>query len=111
MKRAPSIKQLNSALGLMPGQAEQIRGLIHGTYGKRCAQVAMKLIAELIPGSFGCETISGTEQEEAGWPIAEYVNMGDTYYMTILYNYQEGTFSLTTMGDFVEQYSDKYGIE
>ena len=35
---------------------------------------------------------------------AEYVNMGDTYNTTILYNRHTGTFNLTSWGDFVERH-------
>jgi hypothetical protein len=37
-------------------------------------------------------------------PLAEYVNSGDTYSPTVLYDYSEGKFYLTTYGDWVEKY-------
>ena len=41
---------------------------------------------------------------------AVYVNMGDTYDATILYDTVKGKFYVTTMGDFVEARSEEYEI-
>ena len=41
---------------------------------------------------------------------ALYVNMGDTYASTILYDTVKGKFYITTFGDFVEKNERKYGI-
>jgi hypothetical protein len=35
--------------------------------------------------------------------LAEYVNMGDTYACTVLYNYRTQTYQITSWGDFVER--------
>lgn len=42
--------------------------------------------------------------------VALYVNTGDTYEPTILYDTVAGEFGITTMGDFVEVMSDEYEI-
>lgn len=60
----------------------------------------------------GIEAIRGGGEWDSyyGDSVALYVNTGDTYNPTILYDTVRGKLELTTMGDFVERYSDKYGI-
>ena len=36
--------------------------------------------------------------------VASYVNMGDTYVATILYDIEKGEFFVTSWGDWVEEY-------
>jgi hypothetical protein len=43
--------------------------------------------------------------------VALYVNMGDTYTATLLYETDTGRFLVTTFGDWVEHNTKKYGIE
>jgi hypothetical protein len=43
------------------------------------------------------------EKSGMGKVVAEYVNMGDTYNATILYNVKSQNFYVTTWGDFVER--------
>lgn len=42
--------------------------------------------------------------------VALYVNMGDTYSATLLYETDKRRFLLTTWGDWVERNQKKYGI-
>lgn len=42
--------------------------------------------------------------------VAIYVNMGDTYVRTILYNVVERKFEVTSWGDWVEKYNEEYTI-
>lgn len=43
--------------------------------------------------------------------VALYVNMGDSYSGTLLFNTVTKKFSLTTWGDFVAENEKRYGIE
>lgn len=42
--------------------------------------------------------------------VALYVNMGDTYNLTLLYDTDRGKFYVTTMGDWVEKNDKRYAI-
>ncbi len=42
---------------------------------------------------------------------ALYVNMGDTYDQTVLYDAIVGKYRITSLGNFIEKYGDRYGIE
>jgi hypothetical protein len=55
-------------------------------------------------GGFGTEVINGRYVDDYHQDIqAEYVNMGDTYDITILLDHETGRYILTTMGDWVER--------
>jgi hypothetical protein len=68
------------------------------------------LVAELLEEAnkevegFGVE---GTLDEEHGVDI-QYVNMGDTYNLTILYDGNEGKFTASTWGDILEKQEREY---
>jgi hypothetical protein len=58
-------------------------------------------------GAFGVEPINGAGHYSDSWldgsrPIAEYVNMGDTYDTALLFDYTAGRFVVTSWGDWVE---------
>lgn len=42
-------------------------------------------------------------------PGFDYVNMGDTYAATIVYDYKTGRFSVTTVGDVIERNPRRFG--
>ncbi len=86
-----------------------------GEWG-RCSEfslgeIYMRTFNEMLEGH-GTEAIRG-RWSNGYWCdiIAVYVNMGDTYNSTILYDREKRDFRITTFGDFVEQYGRKYGIE
>jgi len=57
----------------------------------------------------GVETINGGEHREA---VAYYVNMGDPYVSTVIYDIPANKFYVTTYGDWVEwrENNRKYNI-
>jgi hypothetical protein len=61
---------------------------------------------------FGVEAIRSETQWDNyyGDTVALYLNTGDTYACTLLYDTVKGKFHLTTMGDFVEGAPKYYGI-
>lgn len=59
-----------------------------------------------IIGGYGTEAIWGASRET---PLAVYVNTGDTYNTTLLFNYASDTVRVTTVGDFVEAYERRHG--
>jgi hypothetical protein len=67
--------------------------------------------ASRLVGGYGVEAIHGKYVDRYYQDIVGlYVNTGDTYNGTLLFNTITEKFSLTTMGDFVEKYSDRYQI-
>lgn len=58
----------------------------------------LKAMSKLIEG-FGTEAIFDSG---ASWPDMEYVNMGDTYNTTILFDFVEDRYMVTTWGDWIE---------
>jgi hypothetical protein len=72
----------------------------------RHPETIMHAIDQII-GGFGCEAIFGANPSQ---PVAEYSNQGDTYAATILYDYVKGKYRITSWGDWVEQYGDRYQV-
>lgn len=62
---------------------------------------------------FGIEAIEGAEERSNyyGNIVALYVNMGDTYDTTLLYDVPHRRFIQTSWGDWVERNQERYGIE
>lgn len=58
----------------------------------------MSALNEII-GGFGTEAIFG---DDCYWPDAEYVNLGDTYATTILFDYVHNSFRVISWGDWIE---------
>lgn len=68
-------------------------------------------------GTYGTEAIRG-DWQNGYWCdiVAAYCNTGDTYGTTVIHVRGEfsgcrGRFFVSTMGDFVERNSEKYGIQ
>lgn len=61
-------------------------------------------VDELIEG-FGVEAISTLGEFDSYWgdTVSEYINVGDTYVTTVLYDYSEKEWCLTSWGDWYEQ--------
>jgi hypothetical protein len=87
---------------LNPMEIPKLEFLFRDFY-RHPGQIFTKLIAlnHLLDG-FGVEAIR-EEKSGMGKVVAEYVNMGDTYNATILYNVKSQNFYVTTWGDFVER--------
>lgn len=49
------------------------------------------------------------ETRRAGTLSAEYVNMGDTYVTTLIYDHHADRFRITSWGDMVEMWERRYG--
>lgn len=114
MSNLPSIKTLEAAF---PTKGKEIRELLEGKrktkdyasvqeWLKSCYNMPryeerlMGALNEILEGH-GTEAIYGKESET--WPIAEYVNMGDTYTATMLYDYDKEKVVVTSWGDWVER--------
>lgn len=124
--KAPAAARLVSKLGITQEQAETIRGLIRGeirTLGndqfpesnkwfdschhqpKRLDRI-LACINEVMQGH-GIEAIWGNDTY---WPAADYINTGDTYSATILFNRESSAFQLTSWGGFFERNERRYSL-
>lgn len=109
----PSAKRLELHF---PGKGKELRSLIEGTvkpdtYGtvrewiKACyhkpktIECQMLAINEVLEGH-GVEAVFG---DDPRWPDMEYVNMGDTYTTTIVYDWTKDRFEIASWGDWVER--------
>lgn len=128
---APNPKRLVEALGITKEKADMVRLLIQGgtpTYDavhfprsnlhfNRCHHPLPRIdrilicLDELLDG-FGVECLrDNTGQQMDGSDIvAEYINVGDTYDSTLLFNHRTQAFSLTSWGDFVERNHRRYSL-
>lgn len=101
MRRAPSIKSLESAFpqversGLL-----DVRKAIHSMRDPDKAMSRIDIGLE----NHGVECI----RDRNGRTVALYSNSGDTYAATVLYIFETETFRLSTMGDFVETYERRH---
>lgn len=122
MKKATLIKR-----GFWNHEATKIAALTNGTldplsfvsvkrWVEKCwsmpsdAELIMAAINEVM-GGFGVEAIHGNYVDSYHQDIqAVYVNMGDTYNMTILHDNERGRFVATSWGDWVETHSKSRGV-
>lgn len=119
MTRAPApnwtIKHIAEALNISVDRAALVRGLFDGkispnafrsvdSWVRQCYNPPsyhdrkMMAFNEILEG-YGGEAIFGDDPYH---PDIEYVNMGDTYIMTILYNRIDGRYRITNWGDELE---------
>jgi hypothetical protein len=116
-RKVPSQQRLVDAFGISREQANTLREVLSGKLdpetfdsvrrlpdGYRWLDKALEAANEIL-GTYGVEAI----QSETSWVpywmdiVALYLNAGDTYNPTLLYNRLTGTLNLTTYGDFVER--------
>jgi hypothetical protein len=122
-----TVQRLTEQLQIDDGAAEQILGLIRRTidpfsvpavdaWRRQCyhepradrPETIMRAI-DVVLETCGTEAIWGSSS--CTQPVAEYCNAGDTYAATILYDYVAGKYRITSWGDWVERYGDRYGVE
>lgn len=101
------IKNLEKIFKISREEAKEIDSLMTGirkVSGNKVDKM-LKRINKLI-GGYGVEPIRNESQET----VALYINMGNTYDTTILFNRKTKMPMITTMGDFVERNILKYKI-
>ena len=112
-KGAPSAKLLKATFrDLTDADARHLNKAMRVAVAGRHKVVdsTLELISRKI-GGYGVEAIEGNWHDRYYQNIvALYVNMGDVYDATILYNTVTNAFSVTTVGDFVEHNERRYGI-
>lgn len=115
--RAPSVKSLLRIEGMDTDVAKRLRGYIHGD--KVPIQAATRgwdrnerilREADIAIGGHGVENIwdkrLGDPNGCWGYPRWAYINMGDTYAATLLYDYTTRTFRVGCWGDVAERLGD-----
>lgn len=58
--------------------------------------------------AFGVETLRSTQDTMHDFNGLEYVNMGDTYDCTLVYDHKKGRFYVTSWGDIVESAGKRF---
>lgn len=79
---------------------EALADTLNSAYGMRGAERAMREADEIL-GGFGVEAVF-EEGEYGGDPAMTYINTGDTYNATIVYDVDEDELYVSTWGDWVE---------
>lgn len=75
----------------------------HRPRPQECDEEAVNAILE----GYGTEAIWGKSETR---PVAVYVNLGDPYATTLLYNYQTDHWSITSWGDFADRNERRYHL-
>lgn len=104
--RLPSIDTIESRLRTDRNTARSIRKAleecrdVRGNFSDRVLK-ALKTADSLI-GGHGVEYIRSSEDTMHSVEGIEYVNMGDTYRTTVLFDWARGTFDICPWGNIVE---------
>lgn len=112
MTDLPGTDTIREALGLDQEKAEQVRDvLMRESTGQVDAEQAMEEINDIL-GLFGVVALTGDYHVDRYYfnIVALYLNTGDTYNTTVLYETETETFHLVSWGDWVEQNQEKYRI-
>jgi len=120
---APSKKALIEALNITPEQADTVRGLIRGEirtkdvtrfplangYFARCYNPPDRLtrILECLNEVLETHGVECLGEVRTYGPPAEYLNAGDTYTATLLFDHIADNFKLTSYGDWFERNENK----
>lgn len=102
----PDTDMIRKSLGINREKAKQVRMLMQEN-----AEQVMEEINDVL-GLFGVEALTGDYHVDRYWYniVALYVNTGDTYRTTVLYETETGEFHLVSWGDWVEQNQERYRI-
>lgn len=106
--RLPSVKTIHAGLDqhlVHEGRATagEVRAALERVYGKRAINEELQIISQML-GGHGVEAIRGDEFDSYwGDTVAVYVNMGDTYTTTVLFDVDKGKFEITSYGDWIER--------
>lgn len=109
---AKNLREWFKDRGLEPGPAREWAAQLKAAGGRKSADAALDDADRRLEGH-GVEAIRGDYHVDNYYYdiVALYVNMGDTYNGTILYETDTGRFLVTTMGDWVEQNERRYNIQ
>lgn len=100
MVNHPSVKTISERLGLDTPTAKQVRALIQGV---TCPHITMTLLAlsDTI-GGYGVEIARSNQDTQHKFMGLSYVNMGETYANTIIFDHSKLRWIVTSWGQMVE---------
>ena len=103
MKRGTISKKQGAALGLNEDARKLINGVLHSENGR--ADDILRAANDNMPRGCGVEPLRGKYMGGYwGDTHALYVNTGDTYSATLLYDCHKERFYVTSWGDYVESH-------
>jgi hypothetical protein len=110
--RGPSTKTIGDFLNLDSAQAHRLKQAISDAHDHESVDAALDLANELM-GAHGVEAIRGDYHVDRYYfdTVALYVNTGDSYTGTLLYETDRDRFLVTSWGEWVERNERKYRIE
>jgi hypothetical protein len=114
-KNYPSIKKIQNLLNITTDQAKRVRGLIDGSittpkilefqegYYHDSFEIdeILQEVSDTIEG-FGVEYWNHVRDTYSNFYGLSYVNVGDCYVCTVIYNCKDCRFLVATIGDIVE---------
>ena len=118
------INKIAELLNISIEQANQVRQIIKGrldplsfksvqSWVDQCFNMPSKLELKLcaineVIGGFGVEYTESVNDSYTDKQGLDYINLGDTYTCTVVFNHSTNKFSCTSWGDIVEANSDEY---
>ena len=108
--RLPSIKTIETGLSVDHRTAMRVHKEMTDLRNGRTPdeRVALQCIDDLI-GGHGVEYIRSSQDTMRKADGLEYVNMGDPYRATVLFDHAAGTFYVGCWGDWTERYPGRFG--
>jgi hypothetical protein len=95
----PSVKKLSESLNISTANARLIRSAMDAG---QSVQKVLRL-ADKIMDAHGVEYIQSGEDTMYDKDGLDYVNMGDTYDTTLIFDHRKGRFIVSSWGDIVER--------
>jgi hypothetical protein len=92
-----------------PEEYESVQAWVRQCYNRPSKREQRMLALNEVLQGFGVEIIGNVNMCDDDDIHAEYVNMGETYNVTILFDRRTRRFRLTTWGDWVETFEQKHG--
>lgn len=116
----PSVKTIETRLNVSNETAKTIRKLMDGRlvpeevseptkkwvqscYNEPSEVEKIMSAIDFVLETYGCEVIFID-----GYPAMEYCNTGDTYAMTVMYDYKVNRFRIMSWGDWWEKFGEKF---
>src|SRR5215831_12578522 len=116
----PTAKRLQVFLNIEPGEAKQVRRILELTLtrGVRCEYEndspsyeiehdspsrKLYMINAMKLGYYGVEILRSRHDTQHAFRGISYLNTGDSYGATLLYDYDKGKWILSSWGDVVER--------
>lgn len=94
----PTVKRMMGVLNISREDAQRIRD----TMEKKSVLSVFRLAEKILDGS-GIEYIAATDDDQYSLNGLEYVNVGDPYTATVMYDHKTGRYKIGGWGDVIER--------